>query len=482
MMDTVRVTKFNEVHNRIECDPGIAMEIATYYTFDVPGAKFSPMYKNKIWDGKIRTFNPMNRLLYCGLNDNLKQFCEARDYDFVLDDGFEDTEFSVHEAVQFVDKLKPKHTPRDYQMAGFVHAVRKNRSLLLSPTGSGKSLLIYMLSCYYRLKTLIIVPSTSLVHQMTSDFEDYGLPQGMVHKIMSGQEKDSDKIFFCSTWQSIYKMPKQWFQQFGLVIVDEAHLAKAKSITTIMNNMTNCKYRFGFTGTLDGVNVNKIVLEGLFGPVKRITSTAELMEQKHLAELEIKSLILKYPDEVRKIVSGYDYHAEMDFLTQNPHRNKFIKNLALSLKGNTIIFYQFVEKHGKILHELISKEATNRSVYFISGDVDGAERDQIRKIVETEQDAIIVASYGTSSTGINLKNLSNMIFASPSKSIVRNLQSIGRGLRTTETKTNATLYDIADDLSWKSKKNFTLLHYLERIKIYSSESFQFKTYQINLTN
>jgi superfamily II DNA or RNA helicase len=229
-------------------------------------------------------------------------------------------------------------------------------------------------------------------------------------------------------------------------------------------------------------NCNKIVLEGLFGPVKRITSTAELMEQKHLAELEIKSLILKYPNEVRKIVSGYDYHAEMDFLTQNTHRNKFIKNLALSLKGNTIIFYQFVEKHGKVLHELISKEATNRSVYFISGDVDGAERDQIRKIVETEQDAIIVASYGTSSTGINLKNLSNMIFASPSKSIVRNLQSIGRGLRTTESKTNATLYDIADDLSWKSKKNFTLLHYLERIKIYSSESFQFKTYQINLTN
>jgi hypothetical protein len=253
MTDIVRVTKFNEVHNRIECDPGIAMEIATYYTFDVPGAKFSPMYKNKVWDGKIRTFNPMNRLLYCGLNDHLKQFCEARDYDFVLDDGFEDTEFSVHEAAQFVEKLKPKHTPRDYQMTGFVHAVRKNRALLLSPTGSGKSLLIYMLSCYYRLKTLIIVPSTSLVHQMTSDFEDYGLPQGMVHKIMSGQEKDSNKLFFCSTWQSIYKMPKQWFQQFGLVIVDEAHLAKAKSITTIMNNMTNCKYRFGFTGTLDGI-------------------------------------------------------------------------------------------------------------------------------------------------------------------------------------------------------------------------------------
>lgn len=479
-MEIVTVRKYNEVHNRIDSDPSTAMEIAEFYTFDVPGAKFSPQYKNKVWDGKVRIFNPMTRLLYCGLTDSLQKFCDSRGYQLELDDGFEDTEFSLLEAKQFVAKLAPKYEPRDYQMDAFVHAVRKNRSLLLSPTGSGKSLIIYMLACYYRRKTLVIVPTTSLVHQMASDFEDYGFPPGNIHKIMSGEDKNTDKLFVVSTWQSIFKLPKSWFHQFDVVVGDEAHLFKAKSLTTIMTALERCKYRFGFTGTLDGALTNKLVLEGVFGPVRKVTTTAELMEQKHLAELTIKALVLKYPDETRKIVSGFDYQAEMDFLTQNQARNKFIKNLALSLQGNTLLLFQYVEKHGKILYDMIVKDAVERNVFFISGEVSGEKREDIRKIIETETNAIIVASYGTSSTGINIKNLSNVLFASPSKSRVRNLQSIGRGLRTTDQKTTATLYDIADNLSWKTKKNYTLLHFLERIRIYNGEKFKYKVYNINL--
>lgn len=286
--------------------------------------------------------------------------------------------------------------------------------------------------------------------------------------------------FYCSTWQSIYKLPKKWFQQFNVVIGDEAHLFKAKSLTSILSAMENCKYRFGLTGTLDGTQTHKLVLEGLFGAVKKVTTTADLMEQKHLAELTIKALVLKYPQETRKTMCKADYQAEMDFLVRSDTRNKFIKNLTLSLKGNTLLLFQYVEKHGKVLHDMISQEAGHRRVFFISGEVDGGEREDIRRIIETEKDAIIVASYGTSSTGINIKNLSNVVFASPSKSRVRNLQSIGRGLRTTETKTTATLYDIADDLSWKSSKNHTLLHFVERIKIYSSEKFRYKLYNIDL--
>jgi superfamily II DNA or RNA helicase len=478
-MDTVVIRKYDEVHNRIECDPGIAMEIADYFTFDVPGAKFSPAYKSKFWDGKIRIFNPMTRLLYCGLVDQLEKFCTSRDYQLELDEGFEDTEFSLIEAKDFVAKLAPKYEPRDYQLDAFVHAVRKSRSLLLSPTGSGKSLIIYLLCCFYRKKTLIIVPTTSLVHQMTSDFEDYGYPTGQIHKIMSGQEKHSDKMVTVATWQSIYKLPKQWFKQFDVVFGDEAHLYKAKSLTTIMTAL-QCKYKFGLTGTLDGTEVNPLILQGLFGPVRKVITTSELMDQKHLAELSIKALVLKYPDEIRKLVSTYDYQAEMDFLTQSSIRNKFIKNLALSLSGNTILLFQYVEKHGKVLYDMLAKESIDRNVFFISGDVSGEKREEIRKIIETETNAIIVASYGTSSTGINIKNLSNVIFASPSKSRVRNLQSIGRGLRTSETKTTATLYDIADNLSWKSKKNYTLLHFLERVRMYNGEKFKYKVYNINL--
>lgn len=390
MMDIVTIRAHDEVHDKIVCDPGVAYEIADCFTFDVPGAKFTPQYRSKVWDGKIRLFNPMVSLLYCGLRQHLEQFCKSRDYVIEYDFVAGDTEFSLHEANEFIGKLAPKHMPRDYQLDAFVHAVRKRRGLLLSPTGSGKSLIIYLLSCYYRSKTLVIVPTTSLVHQMASDFEDYGLPKGLIHKIMSGQEKSSDAPFVISTWQSIYKMPKSWFQQFKVVIGDEAHLFKAKSLISILSKMTDCKYKFGFTGTLDGTQTNKLVLEGLFGPVRKVTTTAELMEQKHLAELSIKCLLLKYPEDVKKIASKYDYQAEVDFLVRNEKRNQFIKNLALSLNGNTLLLFQYVEKHGKILHDMIAKEAVDRNVYFISGAIDGDKREEIRKIVDANVPEIIL--------------------------------------------------------------------------------------------
>jgi superfamily II DNA or RNA helicase len=264
-----------------------------------------------------------------------------------------------------------------------------------------------------------------------------------------------------------------------VVIGDEAHLFKAKSLTSIMSNLNNCRYRFGFTGTLDGTQTHKLVLEGLFGSVRKVTTTSELIEQKHLADFKIKAIVLSYPDEERKIVSRLDFQDEMDYLVRSEARNKFIKNLALSLEGNTLLLFQFVDKHGKILYDLIKKETTN-PVFFIHGGIEGEERERIRKIVETEKTSIIVASYGTFSTGVNIRNLHNVIFASPSKSRVRNLQSIGRGLRRSETKTESVLYDISDDLSWKSKKNFTLLHFMERIKIYNEEKFDYKLYKVSI--
>jgi superfamily II DNA or RNA helicase len=466
-MELLTIRKYNNIYDKIICDPGVAYEIADRFTFDIPGAKFTPAFKNKVWDGKIRLFNPLSSLLYCGLRQELETLCSSRGYSIEYDGIEGDTEFSVFEANEFVSKLNPKYIPRDYQMVAFIHGVRKKRSLFLSPTSSGKSLMIYLLTCWYAKKTLIIVPTVNLVHQMTSDFEDYGFPIDSIHKIVSGKEKDSNKMIFCSTWQSIYKMPNKWFQQFNVVIGDEAHLFKAKSLTTIMKNLEQCEHRFAFTGTLDGTETNKLVIEGLFGAVKIVTTTSQLMKDKHVADLKIKSIVLRYPDDIRKIMCKTDYPTEVEWLVLNERRNIFIKNLALSLEGNTLLLYQFVEKHGKVLYEMIKQTIKERNVYFISGKVDGEKREEIRKIIETEQNAIIVASSGTTATGINIKNLHNVIFSSPSKSRVKVLQSIGRILRTSDTKSEATLYDIADDLSWKTKKNYTLLHYMERIKTYN---------------
>ena len=483
-MEIIEIEKVNETYNKIIADPSTIMELSGYFTFDVPGAKFTPAYRNKMWDGKIRLLNTMTCLLYAGLNDYVEEFADKRNYQVIYKSDFSADEFSLKEAMEFISTLRlpEKFTPRDYQIGAFTHAVRNRRSLLLSPTASGKSFIIYLITRYYHARTLIIVPTTSLVSQLASDFADYGfVSDRYIHRIFAGQDKQTDKPITISTWQSIYKMPKEYFQQFDVVIGDEAHLFKAKSLTTILTKLDNCKYRFGFTGTLDGSNTHKLVLEGLFGPVRKVTTTSELIEQKHLAEFKIKAIVLSYPDEIRQMIArSADYQAEMDYIVRLDARNKFIRNLTLSLEGNTLLLFQYVEKHGKVLFDRIVQEAKDRKVFYVSGEVDGEEREEIRKIVETEKNAIIVASFGTFSTGVNIRNLHNVVFSSPSKSKIRNLQSIGRGLRKSDSKDSATLYDIADDMSWKSKKNFTLLHFMERIKIYNEEKFPYKIYNVTL--
>ena len=424
----------------------------------------------------------MTGLTYAGLVQNISKFAKSRNYEVEVDPDLIHTYQITDDLVNsFLEYCKLKITPRDYQIEAFRHAVSKNRAVFLSPTASGKSLIIYLITRYYNEKTLIVVPTTSLVSQLATDFAEYGFDSGSkVHSIYAGQDKQTDKPITISTWQSIFKMPRPWFDQFKLVIGDEAHQFKAKSLTSIMEKLYECPYRFGFTGTLDGSLTNETTLEGLFGPVEKVTTTTKLMEQGHVAELKIKNLILQYKPEIRKQCKDYDYQTEIDFLVRYEPRNRFITNLASSLKGNSLVLYQFVDKHGKVLYDMISKKNTDRKIFYIHGGVDAEDREEVRAIVEKENDAIIVASYGTFSTGINIRNLHNVVFASPTKSRIRTLQSIGRGLRTTEGKDNVTIYDIADDLKYKTHTNFTLQHLVERLEIYNSENFNYKIYNMEI--
>jgi superfamily II DNA or RNA helicase len=373
-----------------------------------------------------------------------------------------------------------RHAPRDYQIEGVYDALRHNRKLLISPTASGKSLMIYSLVRYYVEKQqniLVVVPTTSLVEQMYKDFADYGWDVGSYcHKIYAGKERETDSQVIITTWQSIYKLPKQYFSRFNVVVGDEAHQFKSKSLISIMTKLCDAKYRFGFTGTLDGSQTHKWVLEGLFGPSYKIIKTDELMQKGHLAKLDIKVLLLKHPPHRFEV-----FEDEVQYIINHPKRNNFIKNLALDLKGNSLVLFARVEGHGQPLYELINNSKTdNRHVFFVHGGVATEERELVREITERENNAIIVASYGTFSTGVNIRNLHNVIFASPSKSRIRNLQSIGRVLRKGENKVKATLYDIADDISYKSRKNYTLNHLIERIKIYNEENFNYDIVNIPL--
>ena len=498
-METLVIKKLNEAFMSIECEPSIERELSEHFCFFVPGYKFMPAYRNRMWDGKIRLFDQRKKTLYTGLFKYLKEFCEIRDYNIVTDGLVDETlDHDIDTFLEDVDLTAGgnKIIPRDYQINALKKALTETKSLLLSPTASGKSLIIYLAIRYYlefyNKRILIIVPTTSLVEQMYSDFADYSTKDGWnvedhCHKIYSGREKfDINQRVIISTWQSVYKLPQPWFQEFGMVIGDEAHNFKAKSLTTLMEKCTQAQYRIGTTGTLDGTQTHQLVLEGLFGPVFKVTTTKELMDSNDLSQLKIKICLLKYKDEICKMMSGQKYQDELDFIVKYPDRNTFISQLALETcrEGNTLLLFQYVEKHGKPLYALLEEKMSNtkgkRKLFYVSGETDVDTREQIRAITEKENDAIIVASIGTFSTGINIKRLHNIIFASPSKSQIRVLQSIGRGLRKSNDGLNTNVYDIADDLHWKARKNYTLQHAAERIKIYSKEKFNYKLFDYNL--
>ena len=476
VMANIVIQKKNEVFLKVECEPHIKYELADQFTFDVPNAKFMPQYRNRYWDGKIRLFNTEKGEIYVGLLDKVEQFCKNHDYSFEFNDNkhyglpYEENDWVSEEGVKdYLNKIS-QIKPRDYQIEGVFDALKRNRRLLISPTGSGKSLMIYALTRYHvqaDRKVLIVVPTTSLVEQMYKDFVDYGWDASkFCHKIYGGRDLVSDLPVTISTWQSIYKQDRKWFRQYGVVIGDEAHQYKSKSLVTLMTKLDNAKYRYGFTGTLDGTQTHKWVLEGLFGPSYKIINTRDLQEAGYLSRLNIRCLLLKH--DPRKFDT---YEDEIQYLITHDSRNKFIKNLALDLKGNTLILYSRVAQHGEVLYNLIN--TNDRKVFFVHGGVDTEERESVRQITEEENDAIIIASYGTFSTGINIKRLHNVIFASPSKSRIRNLQSIGRVLRTGKDKVKATLYDIADDCTKGSRSNYTLNHLVERIKYYNEEKFNY---------
>jgi superfamily II DNA or RNA helicase len=483
------VEKKNEVYLKVEADPSIRRELGEFFTFEVPGFKFMPQFRNRVWDGKIRLFSYATGQIYAGLYPYILHWCKENDIQVVDGTKIKDTDLDLKAIDGFIEALKIPMEVRDYQKESFIHAIKKNRCLLLSPTASGKSLINYMITRFNLLrirndhsnKVLIIVPTTSLVEQLWKDFKDYGYDSVKnVHRIYEGHGKESDKKIYISTWQSIYNMDKKWFKKFGCIIGDEAHLFKAVSLTKILTKLDDCKYRIGMTGTLDDSKTHKLVLEGLFGAVNKVVSTTELQEKKHLADLKIFCLILQHDKNSRHFLKDKSYQEEMDFIVQNEQRNKYIRNLCLSLQGNSLCLFQYVEKHGMILKKMVEEKAEDKKVFFIYGGIDADERERVREITEKSDNAIIIASYGTFSTGINIRNLHNIIFSSPSKSRIRNLQSIGRGLRLKDNNSHATLYDIADDISYGEKENYTLQHFKERINIYSEEEFNYEIHNIDL--
>ena len=491
-MESITIYKIDEIYMKIVGERSVLQDISEEFTFFADNYKFMKKYKSGIWDGKIRLLNPLNGRLYVGLLHRLFKVCKELDYKVKFDNisDFSLNQLSIEDVKDFIQNINLPFSPREYQVNSLYDCIQKKRLVVLSPTGSGKSLIIYMfirwfLSQHPNEKMMLIVPNVSLVHQIYNDFEDYSSDnlwdvEKFCQKIYSGQEKLVEKNVAITTWQSIYRLPPSYFKAYRGVIVDEAHQAKASSLTNILGKMRYAEYRIGTTGTLDDINVHQLTLEGLFGVVRNHVTTKKLIDDNYLSDFKIKFITLKYPEDECKEVCKMDYVDEIDFILDHPKRNKFIKNLCGHLKGNTLVLYTYVEKHGDLLSEIL-EELPDKEVFYIHGKIDAKIREKVRKKVEDMDNALILASYGTFSTGINIKNLHNVIFASPTKSKIRSLQSIGRGLRLGDDKESCILFDLCDDFSFKKKTNYMIKHGTERMKIYIKEDFEIESVTVSFT-
>ena len=499
----ITVASFNETYVKVHCqDYGVEQELCDYFTFMVPGAKFQPAFRSGQWDGKIRLLNMRTKALYKGLVDVVQRFATARNYAIQIDTSLDNrTGIEYSEVREFVQSLNlyGRGQPveiREYQYDAIFKIISTYRNIIISATASGKSLILYSAIRHHikhGRKILLIVPTVNLVNQMIGDFRDYSSGNSWsvddnAHAIYAGQDRVTDKSVIVSTWQSLASMMKSDAVQFKRIVdsidvlyCDETHTMKSAVTSKLIESFTKTKFRTGVSGTLDGTNINELTLSGLLGPIHKIVSAKQMMDNGQSSQLSIKILLLKHPDYICKAFKGMDYKEEVKTIVACDARNRFIANLAVACKGNALILFNFVS-HGETLFNKI-KEALpeGRNAYFIHGKVDSDERERIRQIVETENSSIIVATSSLFATGTNIPSLENIIFAIPTKSNIRIRQSIGRGLRLKEGKTQCKVFDIADDYRiGKSVVNTTYRHMEERVAIYTTDQFKYSKIDVLL--
>jgi len=362
---------------------------------------------------------------------------------------------------------------------------------------SGKSLIIYVVvrfMVYMKLKTVIICPATQLVEQMFGDFISYGWQaERFCHRVYGDQEKFFDAPVTIACWQSLISTKvrkKNPYESFDCILVDEAHNAKAKSISDLSKVCINAQYRFGFSGTYPEASVaDWYSIVGSFGPIQTFTTYKKLEEEGHITPLKIYNVILKYDREFKLALyneCSKDYNAQNDKIHNHESRNRFILKMVQNLKENCLILFTKKEAHGYGIFELFDNELKDKTIIYIDGDVSVEDREKARKLMGEKNNVVMLATYALMSTGINIPNLHSIIFASSYKSKTKVLQSIGRSLRLHSSKKYAKLFDIVDDCSFQDRVNkikfinYSMEHYKERSQFYSDEGWDVKTIKYDI--
>lgn len=495
------INKENEVKLRVLCeDEKQARNLQNYFSFEPPGIKFSKKYKaaKGAWSGKVSLYDMYTGLIGYGLLSYVEKYCEDNGIDIQYNFEREYNNIPIQDTLDFMDSLNmhTKGVPlehRDYQIEAVNYACSVNRALIISPTASGKSSIIYSIIRNYLDKgdkILLIVPNVSLVLQMFKDFKDYSSENGWNAEkncgiVYANTERDYTKPIQIGTWQSFKDFDKDFFRDFDVVIGDEAHQFAAKMVSGILHNCVNAYARFGTTGTLKhgaqekAKQLHSLQVQAHFGAIYRTISTREMIDQGFSVKLNFEAYLLKYPSEDKQDV-GTTYQNELEWITSSKKRKNFIAKLVKRLEGNVLILFNYVDRHGIPLYEGLKKYLKEKNVVYVSGMTKISERERITELFSTHDNVVATCSYGTFSTGINAPNIRHIVLVDPFKSRIRLFQSIGRSLRLYNGKEFATVHDIGDDLrmSKDDEPNTTMKHMLERLENLESEQLDFNLHKI----
>lgn len=463
-------------------------------TKKIDGWRFHPLVKRRVWSGEI-SFIKRNKIP-SGLWKEVVDIC--KEYDFKLSmNGITqlfDTDITETEFNEWVTDFFVKSTikPRDYQIDAAFRILKYRRCLAELATSAGKTLISFMVIAYLmdklnKKKILFIVPNVSLVVQATGDFGEYNKSkvQLKIQQIYSGVKIKPSSNLVIGTYQSLVKKDEDYFKQFDVVMVDEAHKSKSTSIQTIMDKCWHCDYRFGLSGTIPKKGtVNRLTLMSAMGPLVIQVKANYLQTEGYIANCKVLQIHMDYATDLQKksfaelsrnrIDRQGLFSLERNFINENEKRLNFICQIIGKSKLNSLVLFHKISYGEKIYKKL--KEITNKKIYYVDGTITSDLREEFKRRMEKNDDVIIVASFGTFSTGISIRNIHNIFFTESFKSEVIIRQSIGRGLRQHHAKDLVKIYDFIDDLRYKDDEidwlNYIFRHGIERKKTYKEEKFE----------
>lgn len=455
--------------------------------------RFNPLVKRGVWDGYV-SYIKDDKWIPAGLWRYVVQIC--KDYNIQVDikgirrliDPDMNAESFESWALDFFKGAEI--TPRDYQIETAFNILKYRRCLAELATSAGKTLIsfltvAYMLEKQKAEKILFIVPNVSLVVQAHEDFHEYNYMNKVdlrIQQIFAGKKIKSNKNIIIGTYQSLVKKDKEYFSQFDAVIVDETHKAKSNSIKTILQKCTNAKYKYGLSGTIpkDGT-LDKLTLMSQTGPVISEVKASFLQNQGHIAKCVVKVIEMQYATDSQRHAfqelaqNKYEnkdvFQLEQNFVINTPSRLDFISSVISRVPRNSLVLFHRIE-HGKRLYEKLRQDS-NKRVFYVDGGTDKDIREEYKKKMEAGEEVVIVASYGTFSTGISIKKIHNIFFTESFKSEVIIRQSIGRGLRQHESKDKVLIVDFVDDIRTEEWDNYLFKHGKARQKIYKQEKFDY---------